>query len=165
MADPGNTCEGTPSGMRRIGLLLGPALALGMLAGGPVRGGLGGNRRGADGGLVGDGSAAVGCDRDCAFASVSVAEGFELRATAQAYAHPLIFLFLGAFCSQKPWSDGSCTGAGDDGRARRWTNAGRAAFQRHGRNRLPEHVGQQHRHSHDYDADRAVDHCHHAGAR
>jgi sodium-dependent dicarboxylate transporter 2/3/5 len=101
MADS-NTCEGTASGIRRIGLLLGPALALGMFAVGP-RAGL--SAEGWAAAAVGTLMAVWWVTEALPLAATALAplvlcplqKVSSLEATAQAYAHPLIFLFLGGF--------------------------------------------------------------------
>jgi sodium-dependent dicarboxylate transporter 2/3/5 len=104
MAD--DASESTPLRVRRFGLLLGPALALAMLAAGP-RAGLstGAWAAAAIGVLMAIwwmtealplAATALAPLVLCPLLNVS-----GLEATAQAYAHPLIFLFLGGFLLAK----------------------------------------------------------------
>ena len=102
MAGSGNPCESTPSGIRRVGLLLGLALALGMLVAGP-RVGLSAEAWATA--AVATLMAVWWVTEALPLVATALAplvlcpllKVSSLEATAQPYAHPLIFLFLGGF--------------------------------------------------------------------
>jgi sodium-dependent dicarboxylate transporter 2/3/5 len=102
MADSRDTSEDTPLGVRRSGLLLGPALALGMVLSGP-RAGLSAEAWAAA--AVGTLMAVWWMTEALPLAATALVplvlcpllKVSSLEAAAQAYAHPLIFLFLGGF--------------------------------------------------------------------
>ena len=174
-SDPGmvgspDNCKGTSIRVRRMGLILGPVLASGMLAAGQAdrpadRSFSGRRRRNSDGAMVDDGSSAVGGYSSCATRSLPSLKGVDRGDHGAILCAPSDLPVPWWLLDRK--GDGAVaasSAACAPGCARRRARATFGGLEPDGLDGFSEHVGQQHGHGNGHGANRAVADRQHARA-